>query len=109
LFCRLFATLLTKYEYDYANLDPLIIHLNTFSAAWVGTGTIKLFATIISNILYIVSGLYYKHITIVNDDTSIVNKLGASLTDDTRVVIYDHHMFIEQAIGCEALCLARKY
>ncbi len=39
-------------------------------------------------------GLYYKDITIVNDDSSIVNKFGASFTDAARVVIYDHHMFI---------------
>ncbi len=32
---------------------------------------------------------------IVNDDSSIVNKFGASLTDDARVVIYDRHMFIQ--------------
>ncbi len=42
------------------------------------------------------SALYYKHITIVNDDSSIVNKLGVSLTDDSRVVIYDRNMFIVQ-------------
>jgi hypothetical protein len=42
-------------------------------------------------------GLYYKHMMIVNDDSSIINKLGALLTDHTRVVIYDHHMFIVQA------------
>jgi hypothetical protein len=36
---------------------------------------------------------------IINDDSSIINKLGASLTDDARVVIYDHHMFIVQATG----------
>jgi hypothetical protein len=42
-------------------------------------------------------GLYYKHITITNDDASAVNKFEASLTDDTRVVIYDHHMFIVKA------------
>jgi hypothetical protein len=47
-----------------------------------------------------VSGLYYKPMTIVNDDTRIVNKLNASLTDDARVVIYDHHMFIVQATDC---------
>ncbi len=41
--------------------------------------------------------LYYKPITIVNDDSSIINKLEASLTDDARVIIYDHHMFIVQA------------
>ncbi len=35
--------------------------------------------------------------TIVNDDTRIVNKLDASLTDDSRVIIYDRQMFIVQA------------
>jgi len=43
--------------------------------------------------------LYYKPIMIVNDDSSIVNKLETSLTDDARVVIYDRHMFIVQATG----------
>ncbi len=42
------------------------------------------------------SGLYYKHVTIVNYASSSVNKLRASLNDDTRVVIYDLHMFIVQ-------------
>ena len=44
-------------------------------------------------------GVYYKHITIINDDFSIINKFEASLTDDARVIIYDHHMFIVPAIG----------
>ncbi len=35
--------------------------------------------------------------TLVNDDSRVVNKLETSLTDDARVVIYDHHMFIVQA------------
>ncbi len=43
------------------------------------------------------SGLYYKPMMIVNDDSRVINKLEASLTDDARVVIYDHHMFIVQA------------
>jgi hypothetical protein len=34
---------------------------------------------------------------IVNDDSRVINKLEASLTDDTRVIIYDRHMFIVQA------------
>ncbi len=42
-------------------------------------------------------GLYYKPMMIINDDARIINKLDASLTDDSRVVIYDHHMFIVQA------------
>jgi hypothetical protein len=45
------------------------------------------------------SGLYYKHIKITNYDSSIANKFEASLTDDARVIIYDHHMFIVQATG----------
>jgi hypothetical protein len=36
--------------------------------------------------------------TIVNDDSRVINKLEeASLTDDARVVIYDRHMFTVQA------------
>ncbi len=35
--------------------------------------------------------------TIVNDDSMVFTKLETSLTDDTRVVIYDLHMFIVQA------------
>jgi hypothetical protein len=34
---------------------------------------------------------------IVNDDSRIVNKLEASLTDNARVIIYDRQMFIAQA------------
>jgi hypothetical protein len=37
--------------------------------------------------------------TIINDDGGIINKLDASLTEDNRVIIYDHHMFIVQATG----------
>jgi hypothetical protein len=37
--------------------------------------------------------------TIVNDDSRVINKLEASLADDTKVVIYDHEMFIVQATG----------
>jgi hypothetical protein len=35
--------------------------------------------------------------TIVNDDSRVVSKLEASLTDDASVIIYDRHMFIVQA------------
>ncbi len=51
-------------------------------------------------------GLYYKHTTIVNYTSSVVNKLEALLTDDARVVIYDCHVFILKAtdhIPCQ-LC-----
>jgi hypothetical protein len=47
--------------------------------------------------VYESSGLYYKHITIVNDDSSVVNMWRVSLTDDTRVAVYDRNMFIIQA------------
>ncbi len=46
------------------------------------------------------SGLFYKPMMIVNDDSRVVNKLEASLTDDARVVISDHHMFIVETTGC---------
>jgi len=42
-------------------------------------------------------GLYYKHITVVNYNSSVVNKCVASLSDDARVVIYDRHVFVVQA------------
>jgi hypothetical protein len=35
--------------------------------------------------------------TIVNDDSRVVNMFEASLTDDTRVIIYNCLMFIVQA------------
>jgi hypothetical protein len=35
--------------------------------------------------------------TIVNENSRVVNKLEASLADDVRVVIYDRHMFMVQA------------
>jgi hypothetical protein len=34
---------------------------------------------------------------IINDDSCIINKLETLLIDDARVIIYDPHMFIEQA------------
>ncbi len=37
--------------------------------------------------------------TIVNYSSTIVNKLGALLTNDARVVIYDRRVFIVQAAG----------
>ncbi len=41
--------------------------------------------------------MYYKHITIVSYDSIIISKFGASLTDDSKVIIYNHQMFIVQA------------
>jgi hypothetical protein len=43
--------------------------------------------------------LYYKPMMIVNVDSRVINKLEVSLTDDARVIIYDRHMLIAQAIG----------
>ena len=40
--------------------------------------------------------------TIINDNSRVVNKLEASLTDNARVIIYDRHMFIVQATDCPA-------
>jgi hypothetical protein len=49
--------------------------------------------------MYKISGLYYKPIMIVNDDSKVINKLETSLTDDAGVVIYNHNMFIVQTTG----------
>jgi hypothetical protein len=57
----------------------------------------------------LISGLYYKPMTIVNDDSRVFNKFEASLTDDTRVVIYNHHMFIVQATSGKVLGLGSCY
>jgi hypothetical protein len=38
-------------------------------------------------------------VTIINIDSRVIKKLGASLTDDARVIIYDRLMFIVQAMG----------
>ncbi len=45
------------------------------------------------------SGLYYKHMTIVNDDSSVVRKWSHTLINDARIVIYDRNVFIIQATG----------
>ncbi len=37
--------------------------------------------------------------TIVNDDSRVVNKLETSLSDDDRGVIYDRHVFIVEWPG----------
>ncbi len=44
------------------------------------------------------SGLCYKHVTILNDNSSIVNRWSFKVIDDARVLIYNRHMFIIQAL-----------
>ncbi len=46
---------------------------------------------------------------IINDDSRVINKLEASLTDDTRMVIYDRHMFIVQATALYLLAIQLKW
>ncbi len=43
---------------------------------------------------------------IVNDDSRVVNKLEASLTDAARVIIYDCQMFIVQATAHSATAIS---
>jgi hypothetical protein len=43
------------------------------------------------------NGQYYKHMTIVNDNSSIFSEQSFKLIDDTRGVIYDRRMLIIQA------------
>ena len=53
--------------------------------------------------LGLLRSLCCKHIMIVNDSSSIINKwhpqFGAPLTDDAWVIIYDRNMFVIQATG----------
>ncbi len=56
-----------------------------------------LFSIITLNKMTFSSNQYYKYVTIVNDASSGVNKLKASLNDAARSVIYDRHVFIIQA------------
>ena len=46
---------------------------------------------------------------IVNYDSSVVYKLEASLVDNARVVIYDHHMFIAQATVASMFILPKVF
>jgi hypothetical protein len=43
------------------------------------------------------SGLYYKHVTIVNEGSGVVSKGSFKLIDDPRVFIYDRRRFMIQA------------
>ncbi len=47
--------------------------------------------------IYIFGGLYYKHLKIVNDNSSIVGKWNFKLIDDARAIIYDCNILIIQA------------
>jgi hypothetical protein len=44
-------------------------------------------------IILLISGLYYKHVTIINYASSSINKFKSSLNDNARVIIYDRHMY----------------
>jgi len=46
---------------------------------------------------FITCGLYYKHVTIVNDDSSVISEQSFQLIDDARGVIYNCRTFIIQA------------
>ncbi len=65
---------------------------NLFSGSRPNPNQIKLFLR-----QWHSSGLYYKHVTIVNDDSSIVRKWSFKLSDDPRVFLYDRHRFIIHA------------
>ncbi len=45
-----------------------------------------------------ICGLYYKPMTIVNDDSRVINKLEASPTDNARDIIYDRHKPLNSAV-----------
>jgi hypothetical protein len=41
--------------------------------------------------------MYYKHVVIINDDSSVISKEHLPLIDDALVVIYSGSVFIIQA------------
>ncbi len=49
--------------------------------------------------IFVLSCGYYKHMTIVNDDSSVIIKWSFKLIDAARGIIYDHHMFIVRPTG----------
>jgi hypothetical protein len=55
-----------------------------------------------------ISGLSYKPMMMVNDNSRVTDKVQTSLTDDARVVIYNCHMFIVQATGFFKLAFLAK-
>ncbi len=48
-------------------------------------------------------GLYYKHVMIVNYNSSVISKYNFKLIDDPRVAIYNHHRFIIQATNVKRM------
>jgi hypothetical protein len=44
--------------------------------------------------------------TIINDDSRVINKFKTLFTDDVKVVIYNRHMIIVQAIDIHISSLA---
>ncbi len=80
-------------------LDPLYQRLHARLVAYTIMCSTRVRSILVHK--YQTSGLYYKPMTIVNDDSRVINQLENSLTDDYRVVIYNHHKFTVQAIGCK--------
>jgi hypothetical protein len=61
--------------------------------------TYTLSVTVNAALVATTSALYYKHITIGIDDSSVIIKRQVSLVDKAGVVIYNRNMFIIQATG----------
>ncbi len=47
--------------------------------------------------LSVLAPVAYKPIMIIDDDSSVINKLETSVIDNASVIIYDRHMLIVQA------------
>ncbi len=113
-------------HYKYCQLEPTLVEHRAYAKMkWKKTlkrivlrltNTLAYFAKSVSNeerkfnginicsslelshfIQQLTSGLYYKPMSIVNDDSRFINKLETSLTDEARVVIYNRHLFIVHA------------
>ncbi len=80
----------------YGGAASSALHLLLLLHGLSGTGVPrKTFCVIFS----VTCGLYYKHVTIVYGDSSVISKWSFKHIDDTSIVIYDHHRFIIQANG----------
>jgi len=100
LLLRVTTMQLTCYSYKmlmYPNLQSVYHHLLLHHCKKVNESRSHTDEKNISNLIYFCGQfITYK---IINDDSSIVNKFEASLTDDARVIIYDRNIFIIQTTG----------
>ncbi len=63
------------------------------AAQWCSTRSLILRSRVQIQLSLRTNGLYYKHVMIVNDDSSVISKWSTKLIDNTWVINYDCNMF----------------